>query len=136
MKNFAKFSIFRFIILSGLFLLIQPFGFAQQNQKPGKISGKLLDKVSKEPIPFGSIAIYSLQDSLIDGAVSGEKGEFELQMAFGTYYGLIEFMGFESKKTENFSLSAQQPNVNLGEILIESIASELNEVTVQALALT
>jgi outer membrane receptor protein involved in Fe transport len=131
MKNFAKFSIFRFIILSGLFLLIQPFGFAQQNQKPGKISGKLLDKVSKEPIPFGSIAIYSLQDSLIDGAVSGEKGEFELQMAFGTYYGLIEFMGFESKKTENFSLSAQQPNVNLGEILIESIASELNEVTVQ-----
>jgi len=131
MKNFAKFSIFRFLILSGLFLLIHPFGFAQQNQKPGKISGKLLDKVSKEPIPFGSIAIYSLQDSLIDGAVSGEKGEFELQMAFGTYYGLIEFMGFESKKTENFSLSAQQPNVNLGEILIESIASELNEVTVQ-----
>ena len=131
MKNFAKFSIFRFLILSGLFLLIQPFGFAQQNQKPGKISGKLLDKTSKEPIPFGSIAIYSLQDSLIDGVVSGEKGEFELRIPFGTYYGLIEFMGFESKKTENFSLSAQQPNVNLGEVPIESVASELDEVTVQ-----
>jgi outer membrane receptor protein involved in Fe transport len=131
MKNFAKFSIFRFLFLSWLFILIQPFGFAQQNQKPGKISGKLLDKASKEPIPFGSIAIYSLQDSLIDGAVSGEKGEFELRMAFGTYYGLIEFMGFESKKTENFSLSAQQTNVNLGEIPIESVASELDEVTVK-----
>ncbi|MFT4857446.1 MAG: outer membrane receptor protein involved in Fe transport, partial [Algoriphagus sp.] len=131
MKNFAKSYLLRFLFLSGLFLLLQPFSLAQQNQKLGKVSGKLLDNSSKEPISFGSIAIYSLQDSLIDGAISGEKGEFELQMPFGTYYGLIEFMGFESKKTDNFSLSAQQPNLNLGEILLESTASDLAEVTVQ-----
>jgi outer membrane receptor protein involved in Fe transport len=131
MKNIAKFHLSRFLFLSGLFLLIQTVGFAQQNQKPGKVSGRLLDKSTKEPISFGSIAIYSLQDSLIDGAISGEKGEFELRIPFGTYYGLIEFMGFESKKIENFSLSAQQPNVNLGEVPIESVVSELDEVTVQ-----
>jgi len=131
MKNFTKSYLLRFLFLSGLFLLLQPFSLAQQNQKLGKVSGKLLDNSSKEPISFGSIAIYSLQDSLIDGAISGEKGEFELQMPFGTYYGLIEFMGFESKKTDNFSLSAQQPNLNLGEILLESTASDLAEVTVQ-----
>jgi len=131
MKNFAKPYLSRFVFLSGLFLLIQTFGFAQQNQKPGKVSGKLLDNSSKESIPFGSIAIYTLQDSLIDGAISGEKGEFEVRIPFGTYYGLIEFMGFESVKTGNFSLSAQQPNFNLGEIFIESAATDLAEVTVQ-----
>ncbi|MFT4860699.1 MAG: hypothetical protein ACJAWX_002451, partial [Algoriphagus sp.] len=78
MKNFAKSYLLRFLFLSGLFLLLQPFSLAQQNQKLGKVSGKLLDNSSKEPISFGSIAIYSLQDSLIDGAISGEKGEFEL----------------------------------------------------------
>jgi len=131
MKNFAKPYLSRFVFLSGLFLLIQTFSFAQQNQKPGKVSGKLLNNSSKESIPFGSIAIYTLQDSLVDGAISGEKGEFEVRIPFGTYYGLIEFMGFESVKTGNFSLSAQQPNFNLGEIFIESAATDLSEVTVQ-----
>jgi outer membrane receptor protein involved in Fe transport len=131
MKNFAKPYLSRFVFLSGLFLLIQTFSFAQQNQKPGKVSGKLLNNSSKESIPFGSIAIYTLQDSLVDGAISGEKGEFEVRIPFGTYYGLIEFMGFESVKTGNFSLSAQQPNFNLGEIFIESAATDLAEVTVQ-----
>lgn len=131
MKNIAKPYFLQFLLLSGLFLLIQTFGFAQQNQKLGKVSGRLLDKSSKEPIPFGSIAIYSLQDSLIDGSISGEKGEFEVRVPFGTYYGLIEFMGFESKKTASFSLSQANPNFNFGEIFIESTASDLEEVTVR-----
>ncbi|WP_075351833.1 outer membrane beta-barrel family protein [Algoriphagus marinus] len=131
MKKFAKSTFRRILLFSGFFLSFCLLGFSQQNQAPGKVSGKLLDKTSREPIPFGSIAIFTLQDSLIGGAISGEKGGFELRLPFGTYYGLIEFMGFESLKTAQFTLSSQQATRNLGDILIEASASDLDEVVVQ-----
>ncbi|QJX47120.1 carboxypeptidase-like regulatory domain-containing protein [Hymenobacter taeanensis] len=61
-------------VLSILFLalLLPAIGFAQEN----KISGRIVDEKSKEPIPFASIGLREEQT----GALTNEYGYFQLAM--------------------------------------------------------
>ncbi|SNC77411.1 CarboxypepD_reg-like domain-containing protein [Hymenobacter gelipurpurascens] len=61
-------------VLSLLFfaLLLPALGFAQEN----KISGRIVDEKSKEPIPFASIGLREEQT----GALTNEYGYFQLAM--------------------------------------------------------
>lgn len=115
-----------------LFFLIFPLlNFAQQSPQKGKIKGKLTADRSKEALPFATVSIYTEKDSLIGGGISGEDGKFLVEIPFGKYYALIEFMGFEPVKTSVFGLSQDNPLQDLGEIQLTVSAADLNEVVVQ-----
>lgn len=115
-----------------LFFLIFPLlNFAQQSPQKGKIKGKLTAERSKEALPFATVSIYTEKDSLIGGGISGEDGKFLVEIPFGKYYALIEFMGFEPVKTSVFGLSQDNPLQDLGEIQLTVSAADLNEVVVQ-----
>ena len=118
-------------ILLGCFLLLPLLSFAQQNASKGKVKGTLTDQKSKEPLPFATVSIYTEKGSLIGGGISDEDGKFLVEIPFGKYYALIEFMGFESIETPVFGISRENPIEDLGEILMTISAADLNEVVVQ-----
>ena len=118
-------------ILLGCFLLLPLLSFAQQTASKGKVKGSLTDQKSQESLPFATVSIYTEKDSLVGGGISDENGKFLVEIPFGKYYALIEYMGFESVKTPIFGLSRENTLEDLGEIQLAISAADLNEVVVQ-----
>ena len=78
-------------------LLIHLFVFNCVYAQTG-IKGTLKDAQENTPIEYGSIGLFSLNDSsLINGAVTQPNGTFELKgIKPGSYYLSIQFMGYKS----------------------------------------
>ncbi|MDP2041680.1 MAG: TonB-dependent receptor [Algoriphagus sp.] len=114
------------ILLLGM---ITTHSFAQQNR--GKIRGTIVERSSAEPLPFTTIGVYTEKDSLVGGGISDENGKYSIDLPFGKFYALIEFMGFEAQKTNYFALTRENQNLDLGEIGLSPTASDLSEVVVQ-----
>lgn len=117
------------ILLLLFFFCTAAGSFAQQNK--GKIRGTILDQSNSQPLPFSTIGVYTEKDSLVGGGISDEDGKYSVDLPFGKFYALIEFMGFESKKTKIFTLSREEQNLDLGQTELSSTASDLSEVVVQ-----
>ncbi len=124
-------KLFTTIILLGFIFLLPFLAVSQQNQSKGKIKGTLIDQTSKEPLPFATIGIYSEKDSLVGGGISDEEGKYTVDVPFGRFYALIEFMGFEAVKSDFFTLTREKSNHDLGETGLSVTAADLNEVVVQ-----
>lgn len=122
--HFRKPSLF-FLLLFSMVTL----GYSQQNK--AKLTGEVLEKSTGNPLGFTSIAIYSASDSLVAGGISEDNGKFAIDVPMGNFYALIEFMGFESHKTEVMNFSKENSKVDLGTIELESTAGDLEEVVVQ-----
>lgn len=105
--------------------------FAQQPSKQGLLSGIVLEADSNGPLQFASIGIYTSSDSLISGGLSDDEGRFLIDISKGQFYALIEFMGYESFKTDIFSISKDSPSYDLGKIALKTSAGDLDEVVVQ-----
>lgn len=103
---------------------------AQQTNK-GEVSGKVTDKQSSTVLPFATIAIFDKTDELVEGGITDADGLFSLKVSFGSYYAMIEFMGYEAFKTDIFTLSRENPEFNLGVVGLESGLSNLDEVIVE-----
>ena len=112
-----------------LLIIVSTNSFSQQNR--GKIRGTIIDKSNSEPLPFSTIGVYTEKDSLVGGGISDENGKYTIDLPFGKFYALIEFMGFEAQKTTIFTLSRENQNYDLGEIGLSTTASDLSEVVVQ-----
>jgi outer membrane receptor protein involved in Fe transport len=100
----------------------------------GRISGKVIDKNSKAPMEYCSVALYSLKDSaLITGTVSDPSGVFVLKdLALGPYYLEIHFIGYEKKILTPVMVSPRENNINLGEVILSVNTKSLAEVEVVA----
>ncbi|MCU0402650.1 MAG: TonB-dependent receptor, partial [Algoriphagus sp.] len=119
---------FQFILFFCLGVLISNSTFAQQK---GRVKGVVTDKTNAEPLPFATVGIFSQKDSLIGGGITDEDGKFQVDLPFGQFYALVEFMGFEAVKSPVFSLSRENSNLDLGTLSLSVTASDLNEVVVQ-----
>ncbi len=121
-------------LLTGILLLFsitQSFTFAQQNSGKGKVIGSILDAASGQPLPFATISIYDLQDELIEGNITDDEGSFSIEVPFGSYYGLVEFMGYDALKTAELQLSRDNNTLDLKEVRLTATTSNLDEVVVQ-----
>jgi len=100
----------------------------------GVISGALLDELTKDPIEYGSTALYKAKDStLVTGAISDAKGRFLFNnIAPGRYYLKASFIGYEVKYFSDIVISQQSADVKLGDIAIKSQQSTLSGVEVVA----
>lgn len=102
-----------------------------QHTNKGEISGKVTDRQSSMVLPFATIAIFGENGDLVEGGITDADGNFELKVAFGTYYAMVEFMGYEAFKTQVFNISRENPDFKLGEIGLSSSLSNLDEVIVE-----
>ena len=99
----------------------------------GKISGTIIDSVTKKPVQYASVAIYySNGTAPVNGIITDEKGSFKLyNIKANSYKVVITFVGGYVTKTINPVVTTlSKPDNNMGTILIKPDDRVLGEVKV------
>ena len=107
------------------------FSFAQQGSNPKiKITGKVLEKISKQPLEYATITfLIPNNPKPVAGGITNPKGEFDIEITPGVYDIKIEFISFKLNEIKQKNLKA---STNLGVINLEEDANQLNEVIIRS----
>ncbi len=125
-----------------LFLLLGFFNFGHaqnpmtapgetiQEAKNYKISGKVVDKEGGTPLEYATVTVTSTTDPQdITGGITDTKGNFEVEVAEGTYNIKVEYISFSPI---NFNNRTVDKNIDLGTLQLAFASNNLDEVTVVA----
>ncbi|NJK94282.1 MAG: hypothetical protein HC905_04475 [Bacteroidales bacterium] len=98
----------------------------------GKVSGKIIDGSTNQPVEYASIAIYRERDStLVTGVVTDATGNFVLEnLPYGKFYATVTFIGYKKSKLGGIQLMPNQKVSTLGTIKLDPSSTALNEVVV------
>jgi len=98
----------------------------------GRISGTLIDSISKKPMDYASVGLYhSGGKSPITGFITDERGNFKLDNIHpGSYKLVITFIGYPNKTIDPVITTNAKPDNNLGDIIVSPGAKVLKEVAV------
>ncbi len=130
--------------ITPLFSILQSLGFLTlllvgslqleaQNTKKATIKGKIVDTQTGAPLGYATIRVHKTADSsLVSGSISDDKGQFLVEVPYGKYYTVVEFIGYKSLKGSMFEVSKEQSVQDLGVLKIETSSRTLDEVVVQA----
>ena len=119
-------------VLSFLFLITSFLSFAQEGPTSikVKITGKVVEKVSKQALEYATVTFIDPKNpKVIAGGITNPKGEFDINIIPGRYDIKIEFISFKPILIKDRNL---MEITNLGQIVLEEDASQLNEVVVRA----
>ena len=106
--------------------------FAQQAPSVAKIkiSGKVVEKISKQPLEYATITfLLPNNPKPVAGGITNPKGEFEIEVKPGTYDIKIEFISFRIAEIKQKNL---QKSTSLGLITLDEDANQLNEVVIRS----
>ncbi|MDR6844595.1 TonB-dependent receptor domain-containing protein [Flavobacterium granuli] len=116
-----------------LFLFLGLSNFAQQGPPTFnkiKVSGKIVDKTSNQPLEYATIALKNIKNpKAVSGGITNGKGEFEADVIPGEYDITIEFISFKPLEIKGKNITEK---TSLGTIRLEDDASQLDEVIVRA----
>jgi outer membrane receptor protein involved in Fe transport len=98
----------------------------------GKISGTVIDSVTKKPVDYATISVFKSGGKVpINGVLTDEKGNFKLDnIKSGSYKITISFLGYQTKTIDPVTTSASKPDANMGSIILPPSARALKEVQV------
>jgi hypothetical protein len=115
------------IPLSIVFLLWSTFVIAQS-----RIEGQLVNPKTG-PLPFASLILLNAADSsLVKGEISDANGVFRIEnVQSGRYLLIGSLMGYKKSTLSKIELQSQQ-TLSLGSLVLEEVATELNEIVIQA----
>jgi len=106
----------------------------QNSPKDGKIFGKVIEESNSHGIAYASVALHRSNDSsMVDGTITDAKGYFQLDnLAYGKYYLMITFIGYEKKKHSGIQIGPAQKEYYLGNIGLKESSLTVDEVEVVA----
>lgn len=118
------------IMVSSAILSAQPN--SNTDIKNGTISGRVLDAVLNEPLPYVNIVIKDASENVITGGITDSEGNFTIEkIPEGSVKVEITFIGYKTiLKQETVGKGSYK--INLGDILLEEDSASLDEVTVVA----
>jgi ferric enterobactin receptor len=118
-------------ICSSTIVNAQPY-----NDPKGRISGKVIDAVTKQPVDYATVSISKAgAASPFDGVSTDPKGNFTLMNVNpGDYVVSVDFMGYKKKILDHLSINSATPNISLGTIALEPIQTQLKSVDIVAKA--
>ncbi|MET3978923.1 outer membrane receptor protein involved in Fe transport [Mucilaginibacter sp. UYP25] len=98
----------------------------------GKISGTVIDSLTKKPVDYATISIFkSGAKAPINGVLTDEKGNFRLDnVRAGKYKITVSFIGYPTKTYDPVETTASKPDNNMGQLIIAPSAKSLKEVQV------
>lgn len=99
--------------------------------KIGTITGKIIDQVLKEPVPYASVVIKSKTDgSTLTGGITDDFGVFEItDVPEGTVIFEAQFIGYKIYRKE-ITISSGNRKIDLGTIALEENVETLEGVEV------
>lgn len=101
------------------------------HSQTGTVSGKILDKNTRESIPYATVVVKSA-DKTITGGITNDKGVFLVtKVPLGTYTVEVQFIGYKTI-AKPIELTQANKKVNLGIIAIEEDAVALESVEIRA----
>lgn len=118
------------IMVSSALISAQPN--ANSNIKDGSVSGRVLDAVLNEPLPYVNIVIKDMTHKIITGGITNDDGTFDIRnIPEGKIIVSIQFVGFKTIE-KNVTIGKGNYKPNLGDIKLEEESTGLEEVTVVA----
>ena len=98
-------------------------------ERSAQISGKLLNE-SKESIPYSTIALFDSDSALVQGAITDENGDFNLQnIKAGSYKLVITNIEYETYTIPSLKLN-QGELKQIGTLTLEVATGRMKEVFV------
>ncbi len=102
----------------------------------GKVYGKVIDKASKKPLSYASVAIYMTimgKDSVVNGALSEENGDFSIgELPVGKVRVKISTLGYKEVSVVETLTMPDNLEVDLGNIGMEEEILKTGEVVITA----
>lgn len=104
----------------------------------GKITGKVIDSVDKQPVGYATISIFKPgATSPFNGGSTDMNGAFVVTgIPSGTYKVVIDFLGYKSKTFPQVVVGGDTKTAALGTILLAPVANQMKEVHITAAAPT
>ena len=113
-----------------IFLLLFSTFLTLHAQKEFSVTGKVLDKDTKEPLEYATVAFKNSSDKkVVTGGITDAKGNFEIKVPEGIYDISVEFISF---KTENFPNRNINKDTSLGTITLGLNMESLDDVVIVA----
>ena len=131
-KNNQKMKHFFLMLLmvSSAILSAQPK--SNSDIKTGSISGRVIDAGLNEPLPYVNVIIKDSNEKIITGGITNTDGTFNIsKIPAGLVKVEITFIGFKTIEKE-ITIGKNSYKINVGNILLEEDAENLDEVTVVA----
>jgi len=117
---------------TSIILLLSAALFAQNNpeRKKIKVTGTIIEKVSKQPLEYATITFVNAKNpKALGGGITNAKGEFDVDIYPGVYTIKAEFISFKISEIKDKQLT---DNTNIGTIELAEDATQLNQVEVRA----
>ncbi len=115
------------LIIFSLFLLL-----LKSYSQNGNISGIIIDKISKKPIPYASVTCKNVQNKIITGVITNKKGFFVLKkLPLKELIVDIQFIGYQ-KINKSVILSSNNSKIDIGKISLSEITTKLDEVEIES----
>lgn len=106
---------------------------AQTLHATTEITGKIIDKDTKEPLEFSTISLFSKKDSsLLTGTTSLADGTFALQTTHSDFFLKIEFLAYLPAFFGQAPTTTRQLQLDLGLIELMPDIARMKEVEVLA----
>ncbi len=128
MKNLQK-LVTALVICCTITLHAQRPQRASFTEEKVEITGKVIDKETKQPLEYATIVLNSIRTKKVTGGLTDKDGNFTIETNKGMYNISVEFISFKSYKFDNKRING---NTNLGTIQLEVDSEALDEVEVIA----
>ncbi len=108
-----------------------PGTFDANRSGDGRISGTLVDSVSKQPVEFASISLVDLKTNRpVDGTTTDDKGKFSMKnIGDGDYKLMLSFIGYKGKQVDKVKIKGRT-NLEFDDLTLVPDVIQLNAVTV------
>ncbi|MAT89050.1 MAG: TonB-dependent receptor [Flavobacteriaceae bacterium] len=107
------------------------FAFIEPD-RPGSISGTVIDKNLQQPLPYVTVVVKDLQGNTLTGGVTNDEGFFEIkEIPEGKSQVSITYIGYKIYQTQ-IEIKRGQRNIEMGNIFLEEDIAALDEVVVTA----
>ncbi len=112
-------------------ILLLQYSYCLSQTKNGNVKG-VVSSDKKIPVEFANVTLHTVADSVfVKASITDEKGLFELDnLADGNYYLKISNASFENFRSNDFSISPENPTLSFENVLLKPTSNALKEVVV------
>lgn len=123
-------------LFAALILLLGFRVLAQDNGKPILVTGRITDKKNGAALEFATVSLQNLSDKkILNGAITDEKGKFNISIIPGIYSLKVEFIGLRSYVSDSirFNSNTNLPDIQLEEDLklLEAVDVSVEKTTIE-----
>ncbi len=102
--------------------------------KNGKITGKIIDSDTKEPMEYANVSVFRKQDSkLVTGSITNASGGFLIDnLPYGAYFVEASFIGFDKTTVKDVKVIPNASTADIGTISLSASREQIGTVDVVA----